>query len=136
MKDGASFEVTENVIKTRVLGFQGNADLDAWAPVLMFTASAEGAYALAGQLKLWFDGDPAEKDSIQWAVVTLSADSKFTVLAGEKTVMGTTVDLAKQEPLKKIQLKAGEGIGIIVWRPAWWHAVGMELTGLAVNKAS
>ncbi len=141
----ACFTVKEEGIGVRVSGYQNNEKLDKWVPALVFTAKAAGKFALGGALTgLWFDGDKSAKDVIQWAVIRITPEEKegkeekgfkVRVLTSQKAMNGDVVEFEKQEKLQAIELKDGESLGILLWRPSHWNAVGGTMKGITVEEA-
>jgi len=129
---GASIAATGKSLDVRVAGYQGFPEADGWIPMVAFTPKAAGKYAISGQLKIWFNGDPNAKDAVQWAVVTAMAESAFKPLAGDKVGNGAVVKMSEQASLQAVELAAGETVGILLWRPANRNVCGGSLTGLAV----
>jgi len=101
---------------------------------LAFTPKEAGTYNLAGNIKFWFDGNKEEKNVVQWAVCRVAKGPKFKLVASEQAKDGDVVKLGELKDVQGIELKEGENLALMVWRPASWHAAGSNMTQLAITK--
>lgn len=120
-------------IDVRMAGTQNKAAADAPLPMVVFTAKADGVYALGGMLDgLWHDGGGG--DVITWAVCTQSAKGKFRVVATGKAAKGGKVTFADLPDTQAVELKAGESLAVMMWKPGHWNAIGGVMRDLSVTK--
>ena len=133
----ARVSVRPAALDIRVAGYRMvDPDADGWVPLVVFVPKEPGAYALTGNLKIWFDGAPTAKDAVQWAVLTVKTNPPMGVVAGDKVGNGAEIKFSELAPLKAVNLAAGEALGIMVWRSASRNVCGGTLSGLAVAKAT
>lgn len=126
-----------NRIGLRVSGEQNKPELDRWAPAILFAPTEGGTFTLAGKLTgVWFDGNKADPEAAQWAVVVLRPGAATKVVAGGRIGDGASVDFGAVPKLRSVALAAGERLVLMVWRPHPWHAVGGNLVGLDISRGS
>lgn len=119
-----------------VLHTNGRADKTAaydWAPMVAFAPSAPGSYELLGRVSLYSGKKEEEENAIRWAI--LVTGSHTWVIHEGSGKGGEVIDLSTLEALRRIELKAGESLGLTVWRKGWHWNGGARVAQLTVEKA-
>ena len=120
---------------TMSFGVQGrkndNEEFDP-APMMVFEPTAAGSYKLEGNFE-FFNEAPNEK-AVTWAVVKLDKDNKMTVVARGVAAKDEKLDLAAVPEVQSIAVKAGEKIGVLVWRQNMNAWGGANLRDFKISK--
>lgn len=119
-----------------VLHTNGRADKTAaydWAPLVAFAPSAPGSYEMLGRVSLYSGKKEEEEHPIRWAILVTGSHTRVIHEGSGKG--GEVIDLSALEELRRIELEAGESLGLTVWRNGWHWNGGARVAQLAVEKA-